>query len=66
MVMYTLTFSHKVNGQRQPLFIDGREATLTVEAESKSAAIQHKDTVAFCEQHNATVRMVRKCPQQET
>lgn len=55
---YTITFSHVVEDKRVPLYIDGREATLQVEASSRTGAIYHAETKAFCEEHNCSVRGV--------
>lgn len=45
---FTLTFSHIADGQRVPLFIDGREATLQIEASSKTDAIYKPEVKTFC------------------
>ena len=48
-MLYTLTFSHIVNGQRIPLTNDnGDEITKTAEASSKSAAIMDEEIRKFC------------------
>jgi len=52
--MFTLRFSHNVNGKRVPFLVDGAEATLHVEADSKTAAINHPDTASFCALHEGT------------
>jgi hypothetical protein len=54
-MLYTLSFSK--NGQ--PLTDEtGREITKQVEAESRSGAIYHAETVSFCETNQCTVRRV--------
>lgn len=55
---FTLTFSTKVNGMRQPLYINGVEASLQVDAKDRTGAIYHEDTAKFCAEHNASVRGV--------
>lgn len=56
IVTYSLTFSHTVEGIRKPLVVDGREVVKSVEADSKSAAIEHPDIVEFCEQQGNDTR----------
>lgn len=56
--MFVLTFSHIKDGKRQQLIIDGKVAQIIVDATSKTGAINHPDTVKFCEEHQATVRTV--------
>ena len=58
MVTFTLTFSHKVNGVRQIFTINGVEAKVTVEADGRVGAMEHESVKLFCEQHQASVRMV--------
>ena len=58
MVMFTLNFSHIVNGQRIPFLIDGKEAVIQVEANDKTAAIWHEKSVQFCTEHGVTIRSV--------
>lgn len=55
---YTLTFSKKIDGVRQTFMIDGKEATLQVDADSKTSAIYHDTTVAFCTEHGTSVRRI--------
>jgi hypothetical protein len=57
--MFTLYFSHIVEGKRIPLILDGREVTLPVEAISKSDAINKPEVKTFCENHGETVRVRR-------
>lgn len=46
--MYTLAFSHIVDGHRVPLVEDGVLVTLQVESPSKTAAISDPKVVEFC------------------
>lgn len=57
-MLYTLTFSKKVNDIRQTYTIDGTEAKVTVEANGRIAAMEHPDTLKFCKDHECTVRKV--------
>ena len=57
--MFTLTFSHVVNGQRVPLIIDGQEATLQVEATSKTEAIYKQEVIDFCNARTDDTRVRR-------
>jgi hypothetical protein len=45
---YTLTFSTIQGGQRKPLLKDGREVTLVVEADSKTATYSNPAVIDFC------------------
>lgn len=56
--MFVLTFSHIKDGKRQQLIIDGKVAQIIVEATSKTGAINHPDTVKFCEEYACSVRSV--------
>ena len=55
---YTITFSHIVEGKRVPLYVEGREATLQVDADGRTSAIYHEATKTFCEANNCSVRRV--------
>lgn len=57
--MFTLTFSHIVDGKRVPLVLNGKEASIQVDAPDKTSAIYHADSVKFCEEHGCTVGGVR-------
>ena len=58
VMLYTLTFSKKVGDKREPFIKDGREYTMQVEADSRTAAIHHPEVVAFCKEETAAVRRV--------
>ena len=55
-MLYTISFSHVVEGQRVPLIIDDREYTMQVEASSKSGALSHPDVKTFCESRDDDCR----------
>jgi hypothetical protein len=59
-VNYTLSFSHIQNDIRVPLVLDGREVTLTVEAENKIATYGDPEVIKLCNEHQASVRAVNK------
>lgn len=59
---YAITFSHKVNGNRVPLVIDGVEFTMNVEANDRSGAINHPDVATFCEGRTDDTRPRRISP----
>lgn len=45
---FTLTFSIIQNGKRIPLIADGREVTLVVEADSKTATYSNPAVIELC------------------
>jgi len=59
-VLYTLTFTKRVDGRRELLMDEtlGIAKTIQVEAESRSGAIYHADTAQFCTDNDCSVRRV--------
>lgn len=59
-MLYTLTFTKRVDGRRELLMDEtlGIAKTIQVEAESRSGAIYHDDTAKCCADNDCSVRRV--------
>ena len=58
-MLYTVSFSHIVDGQRVPLTDGGAEVAKIVEAPTKTAAMMNSEVQQFCEQSGNDTRVRR-------
>ena len=58
-MLYTVSFSHIVDGQRVPLTDGGVDVTKIVEAPTKTAAMMDTAVQQFCEQSGNDTRVRR-------